>query len=115
LFHDLLQPLAVGGEAAVVFDDDVDAVLVGEVAEARKAIGGSVALLLVATTRVCVNPYRMAAEELGRGDPTVVVLDRLLAGGLVGVAEVPFAIAHNKEAADLEVVAPCLELFEVLL
>ena len=76
----------------MVLDDHVDVVLGAELAEPAQAVGGQLHLLVVRALGVGVDADRMAAQELRRLDPFVVVLDRLGALGFVGIAQVAFAV-----------------------
>lgn len=114
VFEDLGHPGSVGGEAAVVFDDDVDLVVFGEgseSAEAFDAVGGF--FVVVCSFAVGVDADGVAAEVFGGGDPFLVVVDRLLAAFIGSGAEGAFAIDHDEDVVHAEVGDAFFEFAEV--
>src|SRR5439155_613850 len=83
-----------------VFDDHVQVIILGELGQPPQAIGRQLLRLFERAFRLGVDADRMAIEVFGCFDPLVVILDRLGAGGRVGIAERPFAVAHDQERLD---------------
>ena len=97
----------------MVFDEDVEAHLGAVIRQAQQAVDDAAELVVPVPLRRGVDADGVAAEEFGGVGPLVVVLDRLLAFLLVGVAEPPLVVAHDQHAAHAEVVAALLHLGEV--
>ena len=57
----------------------------------------------------------MTAQEFGRVTPLVVVLDCRGARVVVGVTQVAFAITHDQQAFDAQIIAACFQVGEVFL
>src|SRR5205807_1811479 len=83
--------------------------------QTREPIGDQLDLLLVAAGTVGIDANGVTAEQLGGIYPLVVVHHRLLAFGLVGIAEVALAVAHDQDAGHALVVGDALHLGEVFL
>jgi hypothetical protein len=83
----------------VVFHDDEQAALVALEAEAVEAIGGEFHLLVPSQLGIAggVHADAVAAEEGGGVEPLEVVARRWGALGLIGIAEVALAVAHDEQ------------------
>ena len=96
-FHHPSQPGAVGAQAAVVFNDDIDVIAVGVLAQRAQAICRVFHRFgpLAAAGRVDANG--MAAHELRRLHPAMVILYRL--GALIRFfgAQCTLAIDHDQQ------------------
>jgi hypothetical protein len=97
----------------VVLDDDVDVVLRAELAQAPQAVGRQRRCSSYEPLLCGVDADRVAAEELRGFDPAVMVLDRLRPRRGVGIAQVPFAVAHDEQALHAVVLGPLLHLTQV--
>jgi len=109
------QPLSVARNAAVVLDQDVDAVTVGVLAQLAKAVGRQLLLLLEGPRAGRVHPHRVTVEERCRLDPLVVILDRLRAGRSIGSPDVALRVAHDEQARHALPIAARLEVGQVLI
>ena len=98
----------------MVFDDHVETVFCGELAQLPQAIGGQLQLLVVTTARSRIDAQGMAAKELRRLHPLVVILDGLRAFPLVGISQAAFTIDHDQQALDTEVGRPLFQFAQVL-
>jgi hypothetical protein len=90
---------AIAGKAAVIFDDDEQAALVALDAETMQAVGGELHLLVPAQLGIAggVHADAVAAERGGGIEPLEMVLDGLGALGLIGIAEIALAVAHDEQ------------------
>ena len=57
----------------------------------------------------------MAAQKFGRGDPSVMVFDRFGASRFIGVAQLTFAITHDQQTLDPQIITAVLEFLQVRL
>ena len=89
LLHDAAQPLAVGAESAMILDDDGDLRLRAILTQPAQSVGGELHLFIPRPTALRVDADHLAAEELRRIDPAVVVLDGRRSLRLVRIAECP--------------------------
>ena len=81
----------------MILHDHVQSMLLGELAELAEPVGGPLDLLVVTAVRGGVDANRMAAQELGGGDPAMVVFDGLRASRFIGATQVafsPFFMGH---------------------
>ena len=112
-FHHPRQPLPIAGEPAVVFHDDSHVHLGGIVGQSRQPIGRKFLLFLRRALAPRVHSDRVTAEPLGGLDPREMILDRLGAGGGIGIAEVAEAIAHDQDVRHTLVLRPLGEVCQV--
>src|SRR5688572_20400644 len=70
------QPLSIARQAAVVLDDHVDAVRIGELAQLPHAVGDQLHLLLRCSGAVAVDANGVAAERLRGLHPLEMVFHR---------------------------------------
>lgn len=109
----LRQPIGVAGQTAVVLDDHIETLLRAQVRELRESVGREFDLLLPRSKTARVHPDRMAAQEFCGVQPLAMVVHGLLALGLVGFPQIPFAIAHDEQAFDAQIGGALLHLAQV--
>ena len=97
----------------MVFHDDSHVHLGGIVGQSRQPIGHKLLLFLRRALASRVHPDRVTPEPLGRLDPREMILDRLGAGGGLGIAKVAEAIAHDQDVRHTLVLRPLGEVGQV--
>ena len=97
----------------MVLHEDSHVHLGGIIGQPREPIGRKLLLFLRRALARRVHPDRVAAEPLGRLDPWEMVLDRLGAGGTLGITEIAEAIAHDQDVRHALVLRPLGKVCQV--
>ena len=97
----------------MVLDDHVHLDRGSKLAEHPQAVGSQFQLILVTALGASVDADRVAAQFLGRLDPLLVPLDRILAFGLIRITQVSFTVDQDHRCSDTGIIGPLAHLADV--